>query len=86
MQFFRIVAFIGSFSVNADLIGWNRLSGSVTRASKGISTIIIGGNGRSSSLLDQYIEHFGIDESAEARRKIIRNHMKIKYAFMITMK
>ena len=66
---FVILAIIGSL-VDADLVGWNRLSGSVSRSQKVISMVKSGG--RPASTLDQYIQHFGATKSYKALKKLIR--------------
>ena len=57
------------FSVNADLVGWNRLSGSVLRSNKVVSMVKSGGT---PSPLDQYIKHFGKTRSHKALKELIR--------------
>ena len=57
------------FSVNADLAGWNRLSGSVLRSNKVVSMVKSGGP---SSPLDQYIKHFSKTGSHKALKELMR--------------
>ena len=57
------------FSVDADLVGWNRLSGSVLRSNKVVSMVKSGGT---PSPLDQYIKHFGKTRSYKALKELIR--------------
>lgn len=57
------------FSVDADLVGWNRLSGSVSRSKKVVSMVKSGGI---ASPLDQYIKHFGKTRSHKALKELIK--------------
>ena len=65
---FTIIA-LTVLSVDADLIGWNRLSGSVSRSQKVVSMVKSPGP---SSPLDQYIQHFGATRSYAALKELIR--------------
>ena len=68
INLFIIIALI-CFSVDADLIGWNRMSGSVSRSKKVVSMIKSGGP---ASPLDQYIKHFGKTRSYKALKELIK--------------
>ena len=68
INFFKIIALI-CLSVDADLIGWNRLSGSVSRSTKMVSMVKLGGT---KSPLDQYIKHFGKTRSQKALKELIK--------------
>ena len=63
MKFLKsLVSFVLLSSVSGDLIGWNRLSGSVTRNSNVLNRINIS---KPMPILDQYINHFGKNSRVE---------------------
>jgi len=68
INLFTIIALMCS-SVGADLVGWNRLSGSVSRSKKVVSMVKSDGT---ASPLDQYIKHFGKTRSHIALKELIR--------------
>ena len=69
INLFTIIALICFSSVDADLVGWNRLSGSVSRSKKVVSMVQSGGI---ASPLDQYIKHFGKTRSHKALKELIK--------------
>ena len=71
INLFTIIVLI-CFSVDADLIGWNRLSGSVSRSEKVVSMVKSGGI---SSPLEQYIKHFAKTRSYKELKELIKLSM-----------
>ena len=69
INLFTIIALICFSSVDADLVGWNRLSGSVLRSQKVVSMVKTGGT---TSPLDQYIKYFGKTRSHKALKELIK--------------
>ena len=69
INIFTIIALICFSSVDADLVGWNRLSGSVLRSQKVVSMVQSGGI---ASPLDQYIKYFGKTSSHKALKELIK--------------